>query len=192
MKRSDGNRVKLGALVMAVALVAAAMLALPGLSIGKGPHSGEPAGTVESYDSATGQLVIDLAKGDSISALVTDRTHVRCGDKGRRRHGHPPSHDSGNSASASQSGRSANAGPPPEGKGRGPSGDRPRGPRDESSGEGPPEGDDTPGEGREERCRALLVPGTPVKGAVIVLIDGDAFYKDVGLVAPKAPEPSSS
>lgn len=191
MRRSESKRARLGALVLAVALGAAAMLALPGLGIGKGhPRGGEPAGTIQSFDTETGQLVIDLAKGDTISALVTRRTHIRCGDEGRRRHGHGNGHDE-NSATASHRGEG-----PPEGN-EGP----PRGGPDASQGdEGPPpppqgnrppkgsSDDDGPGgESRSERCMDRLVVGAAVMGAQIVLIDGDAFYKDIGLVPPAAP-----
>lgn len=88
MELSEGNRTRLGALVLTVALGACALLALPGLGIGKdNPPGGEPAGTIESFDPETSQLVIDLAKGDTISALVTRQTHVRCGEEDRGRHG---------------------------------------------------------------------------------------------------------
>jgi hypothetical protein len=41
----------------------------------------ENAGTIESFDAATGRLVISLFGGDSISGLVTDRTRIKCEDE---------------------------------------------------------------------------------------------------------------
>jgi hypothetical protein len=62
--------------------------------------TGGPAGTIASFDSDTGKLVIDLGNGDTVSGLVTDRTRIRCGggcDKGSN----DQSGDQGASASAS-------------------------------------------------------------------------------------------
>jgi hypothetical protein len=38
----------------------------------------ENAGTVESFDAATGKLTIKLFNGDSVSGLVTDDTEIEC------------------------------------------------------------------------------------------------------------------
>lgn len=38
----------------------------------------ENAGTIASFDAASGKLVIDLFGGDTISGLVTDRTRIKC------------------------------------------------------------------------------------------------------------------
>ena len=44
----------------------------------------ENAGTIESFDAATGKLTIKLFNGDSVSGLVTDDTKVECGADDRR------------------------------------------------------------------------------------------------------------
>ena len=40
----------------------------------------ENAGTIESFDAATGKLTIKLFSGDSISGLVSDDTEIECDD----------------------------------------------------------------------------------------------------------------
>lgn len=41
----------------------------------------EGAGTIASFDTGTGRLVIDLFGGDEIAGLVTDRTKIKCEDE---------------------------------------------------------------------------------------------------------------
>lgn len=86
------SRLNLGGLA-AVALGALALLLVPALSSAKqGSDDGERskgrenAGTVASYDAASGELTIDLAAGGSATALVTDETRIRC--VGAKRRGH--------------------------------------------------------------------------------------------------------
>ncbi len=179
------TRTRLGGALLAVT-AALAMLALPGLaSSHRGDH--EPpgdAGTIQSYDAATGLLTIDLAEGDTISALVTERTHVVCGKPPRRHHrgrGHGPGGDSDDSA-LQRPGRGDEMPPPP--------GDN-EGPGSREDGEDSPGDDGTapgssedPGRGAERSARCDtddLVAGTVVKKAEIVLTDGNAFFKVVGL-----------
>lgn len=77
----------------AVALGALALLLLPALSTAKhGSDDGdrskgrENAGTVASYDAASGELTIDLEAGGTATALVTEETRIRC--VGSKRRGH--------------------------------------------------------------------------------------------------------
>lgn len=52
-------------------------------SDGDGTEDGdEGAGKVASYDPGTGELVINVFGGDTVSGLVTDETEIRCGCKG--------------------------------------------------------------------------------------------------------------
>jgi hypothetical protein len=44
----------------------------------------ENAGTIESFDAATGKLTIKLFGGDSVSGLVTDDTDIECDDDGAK------------------------------------------------------------------------------------------------------------
>lgn len=49
--------------------------------------SDDPAGTISSFDPASGVLTIDLPDGGQISGLVTDETRIETGDGGCRHHG---------------------------------------------------------------------------------------------------------
>ncbi|MGV1049532.1 MAG: hypothetical protein ACOYD4_13535 [Solirubrobacterales bacterium] len=85
--------------IAASALTAIAMLAAFASPASAHHHgsddsgSGDPAGTIASFDADSGVLTIDLAKGGSISALVTDETRIETGgdcDRDRRgRHAGP-------------------------------------------------------------------------------------------------------
>ncbi|MEZ5077818.1 MAG: hypothetical protein R2725_10270 [Solirubrobacterales bacterium] len=92
------SRARLGSL-LAVALGALALLALPAIATAKHGSDGggersngrENAGTVASYDTETGELEIALTAGGTAAALVTDETRIRCvGAKrgGHRHHSH--------------------------------------------------------------------------------------------------------
>ena len=106
MRGQRGIRTIPGRLLLAVALGALALFAIPAVgSAHNGHHHGNsgPAGTVKSFDAATGLLTIDLTEGPDVSGLVVDRTRVRCANerednRGRhdRRHGgHATTSDSG-------------------------------------------------------------------------------------------------
>jgi len=180
MNRRHGYRRRLGGVLLAAA-AALAILALPGLAASHNRDHDPPgdAGTIQSFDSETGVLAIDLANGGTISGLVVRRTHIRCGNKGRHHRRHRGRHR----------GRH---------KGRAVSASRRRGTDDVRSTRGPRDGDDPPGHdgtapGRSEepgqgadrsdrRCNTDdLVPGATVKIAQMVLINGNAYYKLVGL-----------
>jgi hypothetical protein len=180
MNRPHGNRARLGRVLLAAA-AALAILALPGLAASHDRNHEPPgdAGTIQSFDAATGVLAIDLANGGSVSGLVVRRTHIRCGDEGRH-HGRHRGRGKGE-ASASRRG-----GPEDERSGR-----------DNEAGEDPPGHDGTPpgssegpGQGAEhsDRCNVDdLVPGATVKVAELVLLDGNAFYKLVALPKQEPP-----
>lgn len=188
---SHGNRARLGGVLAAVAAVLA-LVALPGLASGhRGHDDPAPAGTVQSFDSETHVLTIDLAEGGSVSGLVTRRTKIRC-DNGRHRGRHGLRHHRrgrGHGASASRRGGEDESGNDRGSRGAGEPGD------DRGSGELEP-GDDhgvhaEPGDDRghhgvggSRRCRAGLTEGATVKIAELVLIDGKAIYKHVVLPKP--------
>ncbi len=182
MNRPHGKRARLGGMLLAI-VAALAILALPGLAASHNRNHEPPgdAGTIQSFDPDTGTLVIDLANGGSISGLVGDRTHIRCGH-GRRHHGRHRARRKGSASASSRRGR-------PEGvqPGRGP-----------SAGEDPPGNDGTapgrsedPGKGADKSSRCNiddLVPGATVKVAELFLANGNAYYRLVGL--PRQAPPS--
>lgn len=144
----------------ALSLLAALALAGPASAHHHGDKSSEPAGTISSYDAESGVLTIDLAKGGSISALVTDRTRIElAGDcakgDGKARH------------AARKARRRARAAR--------------RGSRRGFGGHGHHRG-----WGRHGRKGGTddLTPGTVVDDAVLVLVDGTAVYAKVELESP--------
>jgi hypothetical protein len=182
---SHGNRARLGGVLVAVAAILA-LVALPGLASGHRNHGDDPApaGTISSFDQETGLLTIDLSDGGSVSGLVTRRTHIRC-DNGRHRGRHGlRRHKRGHRASASRRGGEEEAGDDHRGR-------DPEAADQDQSGE-PEPGDDhgvhAQGENHSRHCGVGdLTEGATVKIAVLVLVDGKAIFKVVGL--PKqAPE----
>jgi hypothetical protein len=190
MNRPHGNRARLGGVLLAVT-AALAILALPGLASSHGRHHDDhgDAGTIQSFDPATGVLVIDLANDGSVSGLVVRRTHIRCGDDHGHHWGlgrslrHHPGPGSGEATEPPSRGPNEDENDDVRGDDHGGHGLEP--------GEDPPGHDGTapgrsedPGQGAEHshRCGVEdLVAGTTVKVAELVLIDGNAFYRLVGL-----------
>jgi hypothetical protein len=145
----------------------------------------EQAGTIASFDTATGRLTINLFGGDTISGLVTDETEIKC--------------DEGSSASVSSEGSGSGEAEPGDDNGEdgeevgddnggqgeepgdddgGDQGDGNSGPGSESSGPGH-EGDDDHG---DRLCTtAELVPGAVVEEAELELSGGQATFHEVEL-----------
>ncbi len=196
MKLKRGIRARLGgALLSAVAAVA--ILALPSLasSHDRGHQPPGDAGVIESFDPETGVLAVSLSEGGTISALVVDRTRIRCGDRHRGRHhrrgwrrrahrsSRRLSRRGEDRAAEDQAGEDESA--PPDAQGRDDQGEDPPG-HDGT----PPGASEGPGRGadRSARCGTDdLVPGTAVKRAEIVLIDGNAYFRVICLPPPGQP-----
>jgi hypothetical protein len=198
--KAHGKRARLGGVLLAVALAAAAILALPAIGIGKDgsdDRDGPPAaGVVSSFDSETGELTVALGDGGTISALVVRRTQIRCGRGRDHLRGDKHRHDRGASASRRGHGEEGEDRGEDELDDRGGQGEDEAG--DDHGGRGFEPGDDHgvhANEGGEDRhghggrghhggrCGAAdLVEGAVVMRAEIVLTHGKALYKKIGLL----------
>ncbi len=126
------------------------------------------AGTITSFDSATGRLVIDLFGGETISGLVTEGTEIKCED----------------SSGASASSDGSEVGDDNGGEGEVEPGDdnggENSGPGSENSGPGNAGDDDN--EGEAGNCTtADLVPGAVVQEAELKVAGGQATFEEVEL-----------
>lgn len=170
-------------------------------SDGDGIEDGqENAGTIESFDAASGKLTISLFGGETISGLVTEETEIKCehsatasvsdsgesdeaeGD-GPSRGEEEPGDDHGEEAEAGDShgGTGEEPGDDQGGQGEAPGGDhggQGEEPGDDHAGEEP--GDDHGGEGTS--CTtADLLPGAVVQQAEIEVQHGSASFHEVEL-----------
>jgi hypothetical protein len=189
--RRLNNRAPRIAGLLALALGAVALLALSGGAAAKdrrgddhGHHHGHhhhhfhemrEAGTISSFDAATGKLTIALTGGESTTGLVTAETRIKCEGVDDRLHrrdhggddhgGHfEPGDDHGGDNSGPGSGDSSGSGPGPSGE----------------------SGPTTTTEGAEESegstCGvAALVPGAFVGEAELRLGTGMAVFEEIEL-----------
>ncbi|HEY0392091.1 MAG TPA: hypothetical protein VGC63_10300 [Solirubrobacterales bacterium] len=148
----------------------------------------ENAGTITSFDAATGRLTINLFNGDSVSGLVTDQTRIKCEDEHspdvatRARHGEEePGDDRG--------GQGEEPGDDNGGRGEEPGDDRGEpgedrgddnsGPGSSHSGRGPSGHDDN---GTGANCTTSdLIAGAAVEEAELELEHGAATFDEVEL-----------
>ncbi len=147
----------------------------------------EQAGTIASFDSATGRLVIDLFGTDTVAGLVTDETEIKCDDEGSA-----SSEDSGSDESESGD-DNGGEGEEEVGDDNGDDGeevgddngddgeevgDDDSDPGSDNSGPGS-EGDDDHG---DRLCTtAELVPGAVVEEAELKIENGQAVFHEVEL-----------
>jgi hypothetical protein len=150
----------------------------------------EQAGTIASFDAATGRLVIDLFGTDTVAGLVTESTEIKCEDH--------------SAASASDSGSGSGEAEPGDdngGEGEEEPGDDKGGGDNSGPGSGDESGDDNSGpsdnsgpgsvnSGRDHAedddgdrlcTTAELVPGAVVEEAELMLQNGQAVFKEVEL-----------
>jgi hypothetical protein len=141
----------------------------------------ENAGSIASFDAATGRLTIALFGGDTISGLVTDRTRIKCEDEHspdvttRARHGEEePGDDRGGRGEEPGDDHGDHGEEPGDDNG----GDN-SGPGPSNSGRGPSGHDDN---GTGANCTTSdLVAGATVQEAELELEHGSASFAEVGL-----------
>jgi hypothetical protein len=136
----------------------------------------ENAGTIESFDAASGKLTISLFGGETISGMVTEATEIKCEHSATA-----SASDDGESSSSDRGGNEEESG---DSHGEG-------GTEGDSHGEGEEPGDDNGGHGEEPgddnggqsgTCTtADLVPGAVVKQAEIEVEQGTASFHEVEL-----------
>lgn len=128
----------------------------------------ENAGTIASFDAATGKLVIDLFGSDTVSGLITDRTRIKCEDE-----------DSADDASSSREAE--------PGDDRGGHDEEADDDREDSDNSGPGSSNSGPGSGHDDNgvganCTAAdLVPGAVVEEADLEIEHGSATFDEVEL-----------
>jgi hypothetical protein len=170
-------------LKLILALGAAALLALSGIAVAKDRHGDDhghhgrhhhhrhdfplrEAGTISSFDAATGKLTIALTSGESFTGLVTEETRIKCegiDDRLQRR-------DHGGDNSGSGGGDDNGGRGEPE-------------PGDDNGGQNEP-GDDNGGEapmGEATCSTASLTAGEIVGKAELRLEGGAAVFEEVEL-----------
>jgi hypothetical protein len=138
----------------------------------------EQAGTIASFDAATGRLVIDLFGTDTVAGFVTDETEIKCEDD--------------SSASVSNEGSGSGEAEPGDDNG----GEGEVEPGDDNGGHGEEPGDDNSGPGSENSgpghdgdddqgdricTTAELVPGAVVEEAELKVENGQATFHEVEL-----------
>jgi hypothetical protein len=156
MKQSYKHR-RGPATVIGLVLSIAALLAIAGPASAHHRHhhgGSDRAGTISSFDPDSGILTIDLAKGGSISALVTDETRIELSG----------GCDRGGGDSQGRHARKARAAR-----------------HDFGGDQGGHHGWWRHG---QEGSTDDLTPGTVVDDAVLVLADGTAVYAEVELETP--------
>jgi hypothetical protein len=189
--------------LLALALGAVALLALSGVATAKdragddhghhGHHGRhhhhlreiEEAGTISSFDQATGRLTIALTGGETASGLVTDETRIRCEGTDDRRadrrdHGGGDNGSRGTEPGDDNGGRGNEAGDDNGGHGNEPGDDN--GGNSGPGAAGPITEGEGPEAGETPSCTtAALVPGAFVGEAELRLGSGTATFEEVEL-----------
>jgi len=157
----------------------------------------EQAGTIASFDAATGRLVIDLFGDETISGLVTDQTEIECEDhasasassEGPGSGEVEPGDDNGGENEIGDDNGGQGEEEPGDDRGDDEAGEDSSGPSDNS---GPGSENSGPGRGDENDdadrvcTTAELVPGAVVEEAELRIASGQAVFEEVELSGKEA------
>jgi hypothetical protein len=147
----------------------------------------EQAGTIASFDAATGRLVIDLFGNDTIAGIVTDGTEIKCDDdsstassssEGSDSGEEEPGDDHGEDGEESGDDSGDHGEEPGDDNGDDDQGEDNSGPGSEESGSGHESDDD---HGDRLCTTAELVPGAVVEEAELKVENGQATFEEVEL-----------
>ena len=165
----------------------------------------EQAGTVASFDTATGRLVIDLFGDDTIAGLVTDQTEIECEDHSAASTSSPgpgsgddeggretePGDDRGGGDEVGDDNGGQGEEEPGDDNGGDESGDDNSGPSENSGpsdnsgpgseNSGPGHGDESDDDEDRACTTAELVPGAVVEEAELRIANGQAVFEEVEL-----------
>ncbi len=193
---SIGSTRRLASLV-AMALAAIAVLALPSMAAAKHHHhhrnhhrweghlrildGEEDAGKIQSFDPTTGKLVIALFTEETVSGIVTEATEIECGHSSASASDMGPGGDEGEDGpgdheGGEEAGEDDHSGP--EEAGDDDSGEEEA--EDEHGGEGGGEHGE-PGTGEGGCTTADLTEGAVVKEAELKLEGGTASFEKIEL-----------
>ena len=187
--------------LLALALGAVALLALSGIATAKDRggddngnhghhgrhhhhhfHEMKEAGTISSFDPATGRLTIALIGGDTVSGLVNGNTRIRCegaDDRRADRRDHGGDDNGGHGAEPGDDNGGHGNEPGDDNGGRG---NEPGDDNGGNSGPGRSGDDEGPEGGRRPNCTtAALVPGAFVGEAELRLGTGATTFSEVEL-----------
>ncbi|MGN6277012.1 MAG: hypothetical protein ACTHNP_13950 [Solirubrobacterales bacterium] len=147
------------------------------------PDGEENAGTIASFDEATGKLTINLFGNESISGFVTEETEIKCEGSG----GASVSSDgmSGDEQSGDGQGEPGDDNGGEEQAGDDDGGQGEEEPGDDNGGE-EESGDDNGGQGNGNCTTADLTPGAVVQEAELKLENGKAVFEKVELSGKEA------
>lgn len=154
------------------------------------PDGEENAGTIVSFDEATGKLTIDLFGEENISGFVTEETEIKCegggasaSSDGMSGEGEPGDDNGGEEQQAEEdNGGEEEAGDDNGGQGEEEPGDD-NGQEEES---GDDNGGDNPGPGNGNCTTADLTPGAVVQEAELKIENGKAVFEKVELSGKEA------
>jgi hypothetical protein len=136
----------------------------------------ENAGTIASFDPASGRLVIDLFGGDSVAGIVNGATRIDCDEDEDHHSDASASHEG-----EDNSGPSDNSGPGSDNSGPDDQANEPEDHQGDQPGDDQ-QGEDHQGRDDEANCTtAALVEGAVVEEAELELANGVATFEEVEL-----------